>query len=59
MVFETALENTNPVLSSDLIEEFHSSNAALIEAEMEIWPEEVNRNIGDVYQTLLDEEVSV
>ncbi len=59
MVFETALENANPALSSDLIEEFRSSNAALIEAETEIWPEEANRNVSDAYQTLLDEEVSV
>ncbi len=59
MVFEMALENTNPALSNDLIEESHSSNAALIEAETEIWPEEANRNVGNVYQTLLDEEASI
>ncbi len=49
MVFETVLENANPDLSSDLTKEFHSSNAALIEVETEIWPEGASRNVGDAY----------
>ncbi len=59
MAFETALENANPALSGDLIEEFRFSNAVLTGAEMEFWPEEANHNVGDAYQTLLDEEASV
>ncbi len=48
-----------PVLLCDLTEEFGSSNAALVEAEMKIWLEEANYSIGDVCQNLHNEKVSI
>ncbi len=59
MVFEMELENANLDLLCDLTEEFDSSNAALVEAETETWPVAMSCSIGNAYQTLRDENVSI